>query len=242
MFCRLSVLSSLTCDPADQLQVGNGPETEKNKKWKNGCIKILCPKDPEFYTPLALNCQNGHQLPAPEVYENQSPIFMAKFQLSSPERPPFTFLCSRANGSLMSSSFTGFFRSKKSGPEKAVIMKRVFSLEESLESLGSLENGRIPLCFPQSGSLGSLESLESLESLNSLEFIENGRFWERPLFQKAPFSKPEEGSFCPVTHSLMITGECFTASLHSREYIPPITRIVTTKVQWFARPFENPCP
>ena len=23
------------------------------------CIKILCPKDPEFYTPLALNCEKG---------------------------------------------------------------------------------------------------------------------------------------------------------------------------------------
>ena len=35
------------------------------------CIKSLCPKDPEFYTPLALNCQKG---PAPEVYKNQSPM------------------------------------------------------------------------------------------------------------------------------------------------------------------------
>ena len=31
------------------------------------CIKILCPKDPEFETPLALNCQKGQLLPAPEV-------------------------------------------------------------------------------------------------------------------------------------------------------------------------------
>ena len=38
------------------------------------CIKMLCPKDPEFYTPLALNCQKGQHLPALEVYENQSPI------------------------------------------------------------------------------------------------------------------------------------------------------------------------
>ena len=38
------------------------------------CIKILCPKDPEFYTPLALNCQKGKHLPALEVYRNQSPI------------------------------------------------------------------------------------------------------------------------------------------------------------------------
>ena len=38
------------------------------------CIKILRPKDPEFYTPLPLNCQKGQRLPAPEVYKNQSPI------------------------------------------------------------------------------------------------------------------------------------------------------------------------
>ena len=37
------------------------------------CIKILCPEDPEFYTPLVLNCQKGQHLPALEVYKNQSP-------------------------------------------------------------------------------------------------------------------------------------------------------------------------
>ena len=69
-----------------------------------------------------------------------------------------------------------------SGPEKGVITKGVFPLEEFLESLKSLEspenglgfskpfrisnslesleNGRILLCFPQSrGSLNLLESL-----------------------------------------------------------------------------------
>ena len=61
-----------------------------------------------------------------------------------------------------------------SRPEKGVITKGVFSLEESLESvespnyLESLDNGRLLLCFPQSA--GSLESLESLKSL------ENGLF------------------------------------------------------------------
>ena len=64
--------------------------------------------------------------------------------------------------------------------KKGVITKGVFSREESLEllkslnSLESLENGRTLLRFPQSG--GSLESLESLESLNSLESLENGLF------------------------------------------------------------------
>ena len=61
-----------------------------------------------------------------------------------------------------------------SGPETGVITKGVFSLEESLDSLKSLESlkdGRILLYFPQSGS-----SLGSLESLNSLESLENGLF------------------------------------------------------------------
>ena len=46
-----------------------------------------------------------------------------------------------------------------SGPEKGVITKGVFSLEESLESLksldspDSLENGRILLCFHSLGVL-----------------------------------------------------------------------------------------
>ena len=39
------------------------------------CIKILCPKDPDFYTPLALKMAKGQHLPALVVYKNQSPIF-----------------------------------------------------------------------------------------------------------------------------------------------------------------------
>ena len=38
------------------------------------CIKILCPKGPDFYTPLALNTAKGQHLPALVVYKNQSPI------------------------------------------------------------------------------------------------------------------------------------------------------------------------
>ena len=52
-----------------------------------------------------------------------------------------------------------------------VIMKRVFSLVESLESL---ENGRIHLCFPQSG--GSLESLE-------MDFSEKTSFRKDTFFR-----------------------------------------------------------
>ena len=36
------------------------------------CINIPCPKDPEFYTLLALNSQKGQHVPAPEVYKMQS--------------------------------------------------------------------------------------------------------------------------------------------------------------------------
>ena len=36
--------------------------------------KILCPKDPDFYIPLALKRAKGQHLPALEVYKNQSPI------------------------------------------------------------------------------------------------------------------------------------------------------------------------
>ena len=36
--------------------------------------KIRCPKDPDFYTPLALKMAKGQHLPALEVYKNQSPI------------------------------------------------------------------------------------------------------------------------------------------------------------------------
>ena len=77
-----------------------------------------------------------------------------------------------------------------SGPEKGVIAKGVFLLEEeSLESLKSRnslefpENGRILLCFPQSGS--SLESL--LNSLNSLEPLENGLFRKDAFSKRPPF-------------------------------------------------------
>ena len=78
-----------------------------------------------------------------------------------------------------------------SGPEKGVITKGVFSLEESLESLKfldsleSLENGRILLYFPQSGG-----SLKSLESLNSLESLENGLFWKDPFSKRPLFPNP----------------------------------------------------
>ena len=75
--------------------------------------------------------------------------------------------------------------------KKGVITKGVFSLEESLESpkslnsLESLEHGRILVCFPQ-----SWVSLESLESLNSLETLENGLSWKDPFSKRPLFPNP----------------------------------------------------
>ena len=43
------------------------------------CIKFLCPKDPDFYTPLALKTAKGQHLPALEVYKNQSPAIFLRF-------------------------------------------------------------------------------------------------------------------------------------------------------------------
>ena len=63
------------------------------------------------------------------------------------------------------------------GRKKGVIAKGVFSLEDSLESL---ENGRILLCFPQSG--GSLESLNSLKSLE-MDFSGRTPFPKDPFFR-----------------------------------------------------------
>ena len=62
---------------------------------------------------------------------------------------------------------------------------------ESLESLkplnssDSLENGRTPLCFPESGG-----SPESLNSLNALESLENGLFFRKDRgFSNVPWRK-----------------------------------------------------
>ena len=55
--------------------------------------------------------------------------------------------------------------------EKGVSTKVVFSLEDSLESLESLESGRILLCFAHFGG-----SRERLESPNFLGSLENGHF------------------------------------------------------------------
>ena len=49
------------------------------------CIKVRCPKDPDFYTPLALKRAKGQRLPALEVYKNQSPNKSKRFALLNGE-------------------------------------------------------------------------------------------------------------------------------------------------------------
>ena len=67
------------------------------------CIKSLFPKDPEFYTPLALNCQKGQQLSALEVYKNQSPILGSHFAVRKLLGPLVhaNFPENKANGPLV---------------------------------------------------------------------------------------------------------------------------------------------
>ena len=50
------------------------------------CIKILCPKDPDFYTPLALKMAKGQHLPALVVYKNQSPILAQFYSKDGPTK------------------------------------------------------------------------------------------------------------------------------------------------------------
>ena len=101
-----------------------------------------------------------------------------------------------------------------SGPEKGIITEGVFSMEASLESLNSLEpleNGRILLYFPESGS--SLESLESLNSLESpeMDFSEKtpfpkDPFFKRPLFLNPMFPGSVRGVQLPNAANSMISG------------------------------------
>ena len=59
-------------------------------------------------------------------------------------------------------------------------------LEEFVNSLESLENGRSLLYFPEFG-----DSLKSLESLNYLESLEM-ELSEKTPFPKDPFSEPKD--------------------------------------------------
>ena len=48
-------------------QVLGGPKTALFDNSAPAGYKILCHKDPELYTQLAVNCQKGQHLPSPEV-------------------------------------------------------------------------------------------------------------------------------------------------------------------------------
>ena len=53
------------------------------------CIKILCPKDPEFYSPLALNCQKGQHLPAPGGVQKSVSHFLTHLAALGPQKTQF---------------------------------------------------------------------------------------------------------------------------------------------------------
>ena len=54
-------------------------------------MKFLCPKDPEFYTPLALNCQKGHTSQHLRCINISLPRFFGSFCKRKPSMP-ITFL------------------------------------------------------------------------------------------------------------------------------------------------------
>ena len=71
------------------------------------CIKFLCPKDPDFYTPLVLKTAKGQHLPALEVFSksvSQIPPYLAQYlfkMLSAAhcERVPPLFMGGEVTGS-----------------------------------------------------------------------------------------------------------------------------------------------
>ena len=93
----------------------------------------------------------------------------------------------RARGAREGQVRVGLELFENFGPEKGVITKGVFSLEECLHSLSSLEslaNGRILLCFPKSGGFSRFSRI-SKDSRISRKWA----FLKRPLFLKTPFSE-----------------------------------------------------
>ena len=111
------------------------------------CIKILHPKDPQFYTPLALNCQKGQHLPAPEVYKNQSPIEGTYSQFSH-KRPlaesNFAFYPRGACHHLESFFSAPFLRLGGSFRRLLILLRGVFTTpnDRSKVRLGHSKGGR----------------------------------------------------------------------------------------------------
>ena len=79
---------------------------------------------------------------------------------------------------------------KRGHYERGLFTGGISRISKSLDSLESLENGRILIYPPQSGG-----SLESLESHNSLESLENGLFWKDPFSKRPLFQNPILGSW-----------------------------------------------
>ena len=56
------------------------------------CIKILCPKEPDFYTPLALKTAKGQHLPALEVYKTLVfTMLLVSSLFSEPQKLPVQY-------------------------------------------------------------------------------------------------------------------------------------------------------
>ena len=143
---------------------------------------------PNFFRLSAPKTRPNHIRTVSEPYPNR-----IRTAWSASEQHPKEWWKLREKRFLVFRSFLTFLCF---GARKRSHTNGVFSLEESLESLisldslESLKNSWILLCFPQSGD--PLESLESLNSVDSLESLENGFFWKdpfskRPLFQTRLF-------------------------------------------------------
>ena len=90
------------------------------------------------------------------------------------------FACPRLNSRLFS------------GPDKGVITKGVFSLEESLESLRSLDSLEMVGFSFVLQSLGVLYKNSRSSKFSRISRISRKwTFLKRPLFQKTPFSEPD---------------------------------------------------
>ena len=89
----------------------------------------------------------------------------------------------------------GSQREVKSGPEKGVITKGVFSVEESLESLSKISKfskfSRSWLDSPLFSTVWGFSRISRISKFSRIS--RKWTFLKRPLFQKTPFSEPDRG-------------------------------------------------
>ena len=81
----------------------------------------------------------------------------------------------------------------RSGPDKGVITKGVFSLEKPLESLKTLEFSRVSRKWPESPLFSTVWGFSNISRISKFSRISTKWiFLKRPLFQKTPFPEPEQ--------------------------------------------------